>query len=378
MFTNVARVTKGTVSGAAAALIAKFVLNSMMVINGVGWLDQLLGNPPWWMWLVAGGIVGGGTQAARIWKANQRSERLPDWAAQNGWEYHAVVSRDEFENVGRMSVFDDWHQGNNYLLFQRDKVNVEMFDLTIEKTVQTRNGTKTKYPEQTVSLIRQGVEGLPDFQIFPIRFGRLPVMGREFVRFDVSESIDREDLVTINRFQQLYAVSPSRRRSAPKVSDSGNHQNSSDLEKLRAVVSIDLMRLLNASPGWSIELAAGDFTCWKPSQVVAASKRSSWVEEVMEVRDVLVRSCTAETARGLKLTLARSSEHPAMRAYLGSRLGGFFGVAASMFVGMYLFVTAPFEGWTIPLVIVVMVMGAALGSALGFLVGRGSAVNRSG
>ena len=374
MYTDVLyRLFRATFSGAVGALVAKFFINSMVVMNGVGWIDRMLGSPPWWMWILAGGAVGGVGQALVIWRQRERTDVLASWAEQNGYEYLGVVSQSELGDAGDMRVFDSWYQGNNLLAARKDEVLVEMFDVKVRGSGRTR----AKHPEQTVTLIRNGVEGLPDFEVRSIRLGRFPDMGWMTVRFDVGEAVERKDSITIKRFQQLYAVSLATNQRRTRNSDQDEYHGLSDLEKLRNVISTDLMQLLIASPGWNMDLLGGNLACWKANRVVPVSQRSSTIEEVWQLRNTLIRSGKSKPPKDLRLTLVRSSEHPAKRAFVGAVVGGFFGTATAMFAGLFWFVFVPFSPRTIPVLFGGILLGSATGTTIGFLVGRETANNQS-
>ncbi len=147
--TILVRFAKAMVAGAIGALAVKFTLNHMLVINGVGWLDRMLGNPSWWLWAVTRAFVGGITQAIRQWKRQDQSRLLETWSDQNSYIYRAVVGRDELGDLVPMHAFGAWHQGHYHLISRGGDIDVQMVDLMISKS----RGKKTQYREQTVTIV---------------------------------------------------------------------------------------------------------------------------------------------------------------------------------------------------------------------------------
>jgi len=118
--------------GAFGGFFVYLIVNSMVLVNGVGMVELYLPEPlsSIWTWASGGavfsliGLVIGLVLRAR------RGAVLRDWGERHGFEFHENIGRDKLGSAQTLDVFHNWHAGHNHMVGRIGESAIEMVDFT--------------------------------------------------------------------------------------------------------------------------------------------------------------------------------------------------------------------------------------------------------
>jgi hypothetical protein len=359
------------IGGAVAALVAFFVLNNFVVINGVGPLKGL--DPPWsdfYCWGLAGGLLGAAGSVFAWHRRRVHAREVAEAALLLGLDYAAEVAREDLGEAGQLRLFGKWAHAAHHLTGRMDRMPIQVLDYTYVD----KGEDSSSYVTQTVVLL-PGAEHVPAFALRPrdLTVRVLGLLGVRGITFDpagagpevapVVEQFNRHYHLALGLENQLLAL-------AEQVEDPEAARSMAPPEEMvRRLFSPELLGFFAAHPGWFVESNGRHLALWRKA-VVRGPARSQFLAEALEARHAI-----AESRRPARTAVvpARPPADPLRNAARG--FGTALGAAAGFIAGFFLSTNSIFRPgpFKIGVATLLIVFGAALcglvvGALLGYLI----------
>lgn len=259
------------IGGAVGGGVLWWVVNGMMTVNGVGWLERQ-GGPLGAVWAgaAAGAVVGGiGWSVGRTIRRS-RSEGLAEAAERSGMVYAEDASAflDRHEGLRAMPIFEDLSRAADLTAGVRDGREFGAFELTTVS--RSRSSDSSPSTRRRTVVVVPGA-GLPAFDLGPR--GMLlnlawPFLGVDRLTFDPEAVPDPHDAEVIRLFGRRFFVARPHGQEEDEDSGEGGAiepgRESDRVAELRRLLPVPVMRRLLESPGWSIQSRGGHLALSRP------------------------------------------------------------------------------------------------------------------
>jgi hypothetical protein len=347
-------------AGAFCGAIGVGILNSMWTVNDVGMVQRLLPWPlsAWWVWASGGGILG----LVRWWQRTEINSQVEAWSQLNNFSYQDYVKKEDYPTAENLGAFKAWHEGSNYLHGNWEGTIVEMLDY---ENVKVGRDNKT-YTTQTVVVLPGRGVGLPDFYLSAneLGFRVLQSLGIQGMKFAEGERLGPEGTALVRRFNERYRLFPGKLQFMHDVSLIGS-ERAGEVELVRALFTLDMLRFFADRPGWCIEKQGDDLAIWKNKVVVPPQQRQQFLRDALETDRALHQASTLPPTEGLEAVYSQPDPAAVQKNFFRIALhmfAGFFLGAVFAFPGFFLIDSVP---WSMAAFFVPLFVGALLGLYFG-------------
>ena len=340
---------------AAGAAALWWMVNRMMRINDVGWLERL-------GWPYDSVILFSCLGAAIGFLRHRREEKLRHELATVSSEAALELSEKPHHELPAMPLFQNLRRVTHPIAGERDGVPVQVFDLT---TVTQTDDSETEYT-RTVALLPAA--GLAHFRLNAKTLGYrfLDWLGATGVTFDPAAAPTDADREAVAQFARLYQL----RTDDVTELASGRTDAPASEDAARSVFTLPVLRMLSRRPGWSIESHGGHLAFWRGTEVLSAGDRVAMLGSAVAIRAALLH---ASDPAGVLPPRPGTDQARQSARFQGALLGGLIGGFASFFIAFIvtasLFFSRTPEDFGFPFELLlfppIMVIGTLLGVFIG-------------
>lgn len=337
----------GPLNGGILTAVIWWVVNRVWNAGGIGVLQQ----QPWplssiYACAAIGAMLGMALGMTLVLLRTGHANRIAALCQRLNFQYMADVAREQLPTYHSLRLFEPrrWHEARNLMRGRFDGGTVELLDYEFVE----RGDESTTHYRQTVALFPDCGGKLPPFELAPrglIIKLLYRVAGLEGITFEPAKSTSGWDRDAIDRFGELYFVSPRlneslraaelRRVQSELGGDAADEAPPVPSEQaIRRLFNVELLRTFVDRPGWSVESDGVNLAVWRSRRIVPAADREEFLREAGALRFAIVKATNAKATAPPLPGTSKMLDPRSLIAGTGAwMLGSFFGFIVGGAIG---------------------------------------------